>query len=343
MLAPALWSPVEIMSFPLGNSGQSDRMDNYMESVDPRWAGVETSPFVGDVSHQYTTAHGSAILTPISVADSSYLQTRPSPVLSHHSQEYQYPGIDESAARHGLGITTPYQGQFVQPEFGYPQDPHGAAEFGGYGSEHGLDSPQPPRSKRSRRPTRSTPPTRYSPVRILPHPAGLQRLEQERRQSQGMESAQREQQRPRASGRGRRDPQAEEEDAYVESLRQQNLSWKVVAEMFRERFNKESTEARLQMRMLRRRKSAATWQEADIPLLLEAHEYWQKEKYKIIAAKLQELGATRTYTEQQCESQLRMLLTGATEEETAIPPSQTPDPQPRAKRTKKRPREDAED
>ncbi|KKA25099.1 hypothetical protein T310_0873 [Rasamsonia emersonii CBS 393.64] len=317
------------MSYPLGNSGQPERMENYLESVDPHWAGAETSPFVGEVSHPYTTAHGSAAaLTPISVADSSFLPPRPSPVLSHHSQEYQYPAIDDSVARHGLGITTPYQGQFVQAtpfEFGYPP---GAAEFGGYGSEHGLDSPQPPRSKRPRRPTRTTPPMRYSPVRILPHPAGLQRLEQERRQSQGNDSPQREPQRPRASGRGRRDPQAEEEDAYVESLRQQNLSWKVVAEMFRERFNKESTEARLQMRMLRRRKSAAAWHEADIPLLLEAHEYWQNEKYKIIAAKLQELGATRTYTEQQCESQLRILLAGGTEEETNIPPPPPPPPLP---------------
>lgn len=53
------------------------------------------------------------------------------------------------------------------------------------------------------------------------------------------------------------------------------------------------------------------------------------------AFQLQELGATRAYTEQQCESQLRMLLAGTTEEETNIPPlppPQSPDPQLPAKR-----------
>jgi hypothetical protein len=49
---------------------------------------------------------------------------------------------------------------------------------------------------------------------------------------------------------------------------------------------------------------------------------------------LEELGATRTYTEQQCESQLRILLSGGTEEESGIPRFSTPDPPPqRAKRT----------
>lgn len=40
----------------------------------------------------------------------------------------------------------------------------------------------------------------------------------------------------------------------MEGLRQQNLAWKVVREMFRQRFNKDASEARLQMRLLRRRK-----------------------------------------------------------------------------------------
>lgn len=42
MLPPALWSPVEVMSYPLGSSGQPERMENYLESVDPHWAGAET-------------------------------------------------------------------------------------------------------------------------------------------------------------------------------------------------------------------------------------------------------------------------------------------------------------
>lgn len=42
MLPPALRSPVEVMSYPLGSSGQPERMENYLENVNPHWAGVET-------------------------------------------------------------------------------------------------------------------------------------------------------------------------------------------------------------------------------------------------------------------------------------------------------------
>jgi hypothetical protein len=219
------------------------------------------------------------ILTPISLAENPYLQARQSPALSHHSHEYPYHGVDENAVQQGLGITSAYHDLVAptsSPNYGYQQHSQhhhhrhqGSMEFGGYGSEHGLDSPPLGQVKRPRRPSSgSTPPLRSSPVTILPHPDGLQRLEQERRHGHGhiIESQQREPPRPRPAGRGRRDPQAEEEDAFVESLRAQNLSWKIVAEMFRERFGKNSTEARLQMRMLRRRKSAAAWQEADVSM-----------------------------------------------------------------------------
>lgn len=224
------------------------------------------------------------ILTPISLAENPYLQARQSPALSQHSHEYPYHGgVDENAAvQQGLGITSAYHElapPASSPNYGYhqqhnPPHPHHhhhhrqSMEFGGYGSEHGLDSPPLGQLKLGRQGTsgNTPPPLRSSPVTILPHPDGLQRLKEERRQGHVVESQHREPPRQRPSGRGRRDPQAEEEDAFVESLRAQNLSWKIVAEMFRERFGKTSTEARLQMRMLRRRKSAAAWQEADVSM-----------------------------------------------------------------------------
>lgn len=74
-------------------------------------------------------------------------------------------------------------------------------------------------------------------------------------------------QRPRAPGRGRKDPQAEEEDLYVEQLREQNFAWKAIREMFRQRFQKDASEARLQMRLLRRRKERlARWDENDVSM-----------------------------------------------------------------------------
>lgn len=73
--------------------------------------------------------------------------------------------------------------------------------------------------------------------------------------------------RPRAPGRGRRKPQAEEEDAFVEELREQKLKWKTIREMFQERFNKDATVANLQMRLSRRRKERlALWNESDVSM-----------------------------------------------------------------------------
>lgn len=205
-------------------------------------------------------------MTPISLPDSSFADTRPSPVLSHHSQEYQY-GIGDSLPQHGLGITAPFPSDFPRPAtagLGFTTQ-RGDIEYGTAGGEVTTQFPPlAPRatSRRPRRAPRHTPPVRETPVSILPHPEGLQRLEQERRQSQ-IDSQQ--QQRARAPGRRRRDPQAEEEDAFVESLREQNLSWKVIREMFRERFNKDAPEPRLQMRMTRRRKERlARWDEDDV-------------------------------------------------------------------------------
>lgn len=74
--------------------------------------------------------------------------------------------------------------------------------------------------------------------------------------------------RPRAPGRGRRDPQAETEDAFVEELRQQNYPWRLVRDMFCDRFQKDASEARLQMRLLRRRKERlARWDDDDVSTL----------------------------------------------------------------------------
>jgi hypothetical protein len=215
------------------------------------------------------------VLTPISLDDNTYLQARHGPVLSLHSQEFPY--IDEAAASNGLGITSAYQellpAPTSSPSFSYQQQQHhhhAPMDLYGWDPAHSQASLQMkrPSLKRPRRQTGSgsTPP-RGSPVRILPHPDGLHRLEQERRQGgHVLDPNQPEAPKSRPSGRGRRDPQAEEEDLFVENLRAQSLSWKIVAEMFRERFGKNTSEARLQMRMLRRRKSAAAWQEADVSM-----------------------------------------------------------------------------
>lgn len=216
-----------------------------------------------NINHPYCTAAfpATSILTPISLPDTSFAQTRPSPVLSHHSQEYQH-SLGDSIPQHGLGITLSHQGDYphtVITGIGYP------SEVMEYDPNEGADSPQPPPAKRARRSRKQPPPARAVPVSILPNPAGLQRLEQERRGGQTESDSQR--QRPRAPGRGRKDPKAEEEDGFVERLREQNYAWKVIREMFQERYNKDASEARLQMRLSRRRKERlARWDENDVSM-----------------------------------------------------------------------------
>lgn len=209
-----------------------------------------------------TTAFpATSILTPVSLPDSAFAPTRPSPVLSHHSQEYQHSLNDSAPTQHGLGIAAPFPGNYprnISSAIGYP------SEDVLYRPSDAALSPHLPPAKRTRRSLKQPQPMRETPVSILPHPEGVQRLEQERRRGQTEAYAH---QRPRAPGRGRKDPQAEEEDAYVEGLRERNLAWKVIREMFRERFQKDASEARLQMRLLRRRKERlAQWDESDVSM-----------------------------------------------------------------------------
>ncbi|KAB8232947.1 uncharacterized protein BDW43DRAFT_300700 [Aspergillus alliaceus] len=256
------------MPYEQGGPHPEEGMNNYYETIHSQWPGrrhiltrpgAPQSPY-GGVHHPYSSTAAfppTAILTPISLPDSSFAHARPSPVLSHHSQEYVY-GMAESVPPHGLGITAPFPSDFprtVTASLATVPDPD-------YAFSGATLSPPPPPVKRPRRSPKPTVAAREGPVSILPHPEGLQRLEQERRREQVDPHSH---QRPRAPGRGRRDPQAEEEDAFVEQLREQNLAWKHIREMFREKFNKDASEARLQMRMLRRRKERlARWDESDV-------------------------------------------------------------------------------
>lgn len=210
-----------------------------------------------------------AILTPISLPDSTF---RPSPALSqthpsqeYPSQDYSY-NISNSLQPQGLGITLQFPSEYPRTaapitNFAYTSnDQH----YGmGYTPNMSPAAPAPKRMKRTssdmRTPSRDT----RTPLSILPDPEGVERLERERSQSTPGPAPM--PPKPRAAGRGRRDPKAEEEDAFVEELREQNVSWKRVRRMFFERFNQDATEARLQMRLNRRKKErVGRWEEHDV-------------------------------------------------------------------------------
>ncbi|KAJ5095794.1 hypothetical protein NUU61_005150 [Penicillium alfredii] len=294
---------------------QDQQIPEYYQSMPGQWSELDTSAypstFVG-VNHPYCTEPmvPSSVLTPTSLPDSSY---QSSPALGQHSPqcsslEYQY-GVNEPLPQpQGLGINVSFPTEFPQSTAPAPGYMYAATEEMGYGMHHITPSmsPHAPALKRMRY-TPPTPSSRDAPVNIMPHPQGVQQIELERQRSHASPQPH---QRPRARGRGRRDPQAEEEDAFVERLREQNLSWRTVREMFRRQFNKDASEARLQMRLLRRRKDRlARWEENDVQLLVCAHETWETEKFSFLAEKMIELGASKMYTPEQCKAQLRLLET----------------------------------
>ncbi|KAJ5751880.1 hypothetical protein N7520_008797 [Penicillium odoratum] len=313
------------------DSCSPEEMQSFYDGIGPDWTGVETpefqAAFLGVNASYCTEPIGQpSILTPVSLPDNSF---RPSPALSHHSQEYipeyQY---SNSLAPQGLGITAPFASDFPvssAPDASYIYAPDDLNLDYGQSSTPGI-SPQVPAPKRARRASSQPQPksTRDTPINILPHPEGMERMERERLNPRPPTQLH---PRPRAPGRGRRDPQAMEEDAFVEELREQNTAWKVVRELFREKFNKDATEARLQMRLKRRRDQRNTnWEDHDIQLLMTASGMWEKEKYRFIADKMKELGATKEYTPDQCRFQLRLIETKQHRLNTSASPSAMTDP-----------------
>ncbi|KAJ5103294.1 hypothetical protein N7532_003823 [Penicillium argentinense] len=349
-----------------------EEMQGFYEPIGPPvWPGVDAPTFQTafmDANHQYCTdpmVHPN-ILTPISLPDSSF---RPSPAVNHqeyHPQESYYIN-DPIAQPQGLGISAPFPSEYprtsVPSSINYAYAPGDLQQYG-LGSTPSM-SPQAPQPKRMKR-TSSKTPSRDTPINILPHPEGMQRMERDRQNNQPSPPIM--PPRTRAPGRGRRDPQAEEEDAFVERLREeQSVPWKDICDMFFERFGKQVTPARLQMRLGRRKSNRkARWDDADVStltrnaaskdlmqlvlisgclaqlqLLTRAHESWEQEKYRFIADKMKELGCTKDYTPEQCKSQLRIQFMGDLERGSPSAKSD-PAPSPKTSNLRKRRRQSRE-
>ena len=183
-------------------------------------------------------------MTPISLPDSTFAHASPNSVASHHSQDYSYNvGVPVT----GLGISTAFH-----PQFSQAMAPAPIMDYQPLMEQNLSLAPEPSPAvpaRRTRRSSRQSAPIRETPVRILPDPEGLERLEQERRQSETHSQPP-----SRPGGRGRRDPQIEEEDAFVWRMREEeHQSWRVVTQSFHRRFNKPVSEPTLQMRLKRLR------------------------------------------------------------------------------------------
>jgi hypothetical protein len=180
--------------------------------------------------------------------------------LSHHSQEYAtqeyHYGISDPVPQ-GLGISAPFPSEYPRtsaPNANYIYAPDDMPYGIGPTPNMSLSGPPPKRMKRT-----SSKSSRDAPISILPNPEQIQRMERAPPPTPPVLP------KSRGSGRSRRDPQAEEEDAFVENLREQNVAWKIVRDEFQKKFNKQTSEARLQMRLLRRRKERLTrWEDNDV-------------------------------------------------------------------------------
>ncbi|KAJ5185046.1 hypothetical protein N7491_007083 [Penicillium cf. griseofulvum] len=292
----------------------SEEMSEYYDGNPDNWPVIQVippTPYVGSYSPYTEPLTPSTTLTPISLPDTSF---GPGPAISHHSQGYSTQGYQYGMNNHmsapvGLGISVPFPSDYPlplgpNPSFVYAPEPirHTVAQAPSQSAQG------PPPAKRARHPSSDIPShdqPSNTPVSIAPNPEGLLRMEQDRQHTQPSPHIL---PRIRAPGRGRRDPQAEEEDAFVEELRENQTAWKVVRQEFRKRFDKDASEARLQMRLHRRlRERMVRWEESDVTLLIRAHGIWAKDKFHYISDKMKELGGTRLYSPDQCRTQLRLL------------------------------------
>ncbi|KAL4955852.1 hypothetical protein BDW69DRAFT_182125 [Aspergillus filifer] len=288
------------MSFQPGS--QEHEMDPYYGNM-AHWPSsyeAVNNPYNAPIAYQ-----NPAILTPASLPDGSYVHTQTSPVVSHHSQEYQYPVSTDAM---GLGITTPYPSELTQTA---PYD-LGIAPTG-YESRV---SPAPSSRRRTRRASRQSG-TRDVPVTIAPNPEQARRIAEQQRLLEATYS-----QRAQAPKKGRRNPNDDDMYDHVGYLRTVlKVPWKEVVRECSIRFNRNDlTEAMLQMGQKRRREHAQKargWGEHDVQVLLRARDFWEREKFKLISRKMKELGATNTFTPKECEAQLERIdaEAGAREEQ----------------------------
>lgn len=114
-------------------------------------------------------------------------------------------------------------------------------------------------------------------VPIAPHPAGLQRQEEERQRRGGDSS--RSQGRPRQQRRPRRqDPRDEAVTDYTMILKDgERLGWRDITRLVNERFDVNLTTPCLQMRVHRRGLRLTRWNEDDVSMwlrLLQASQSW---------------------------------------------------------------------
>ena len=107
----------------------------------------------------------------------------------------------------------------------------------------------------------------------------------------------------------------EEERLLIRLKQDQNLPWKDIAKEFENRFGRPFQVPALQMRYKRLRERLRPWTNEDIAALEAAHEFWESNKFDIIANKMLDLGVQDRWPSRYCERKWEQLHPEASKSE----------------------------
>ncbi|KAI9692588.1 MAG: hypothetical protein M1822_006819 [Bathelium mastoideum] len=156
--------------------------------------------------------------------------------------------------------------------------------FGNFGVSE-ISAPQPRKS--------------YPP--IAPNPMGVFEKSSSIKRSRTEEASPEAPPKRRKSSCSMTTPELGEEDQLLMRLKEEeNLPWKDIAARFQSDLGKSYQVPALQMRFKRLRERIRPWTDVDINALRMAHEYWEKNKFEIISAKMTEYGAAEKWPAKLC-------------------------------------------
>ncbi|KAL9065125.1 MAG: hypothetical protein Q9157_007582 [Trypethelium eluteriae] len=146
----------------------------------------------------------------------------------------------------------------------------------------------------------NAPQPRKSYPAIAPNPMGVFEKSSLKR-SRTEETSPEAPQKRRKSSCSMTTPELGEEDQLLMRLKEEeNLPWKDIAARFQSDLGKSYQVPALQMRFKRLRERIRPWTDVDINALRMAHEYWEKNKFDIISAKMVDFGALEKWPAKLC-------------------------------------------
>lgn len=210
----------------------------------------------------------------------SLLPARPhsSPSTFGPSQDeiiWQSDPTKSSYSKHLTRVPTfPAEGSafgFTLPSTPEPSPPNGEHRYSGSASSViELHNPQPRRTY----------------AHIAPNPNGLQQLHARKRKASVDEDDASSVKRKRQLTPPLLGDLTEEDRMLVKLKDEEGLAWKDIAARFHSEFGKLYQVPALQMRLKRLREKMRLWTDADLHALRMAHDYWEKNKFEIISAKV---------------------------------------------------------